>query len=193
MVIFDTKNKTKNTLGTLYLSVSDIDYLIKKYGKSILPKKIEKIIKEYFNDEDYYSNDPCDCSYAFYAIVPINITNKEVEFLKIIKEEIKKGNIFTRKLLTTIPEKIIDSRLDELAIIKKKRELSNEELYMLRSFTLASLIAEVKNDILTILDGWDKDKLYDVCAYKECIDDLKQVGIDSKIYESDYFKLKIKK
>ena len=29
MVIFDTENKRKKDLGVLYLSVSDIDYLIK--------------------------------------------------------------------------------------------------------------------------------------------------------------------
>ena len=48
---------------------------------------------------------------------------------------------------------------------------------------------KIENNYISYVypDKWDVDNLYDVYSYKNLLDDLKDVGIDREIYESDYF------
>lgn len=191
MVIFDTKNKTKNTLGTLYLSFSDLFYLADRIRLENLLKLLpvdfaNKFMKEFveMSAEDYLSHD-------FFLIEKIPISEKQVELLRIIKKEIDEENLFTREQLTTMPEYEVCRSIDET-----QRDLSKmniRKLSRLRSFILAYQILEDKKKAYRILDKWDAENLYDVYEYKTVLDSLKEVGVTSKIYESDYFKLKIKK
>ena len=129
MVIFDTTNNFNNQIkGMLYMSMMDVDYLVQKYQISFLKSRIPLDYVETFEDELEQRKNEYRLSVQYYSILTLGIeTAEDEELLKIIKNEVEQGILFTRSHLQSI------SREDLKDLIKSLGEhfalLSNEELY----------------------------------------------------------------
>ena len=189
VVIFDTTNSFNNQIkGMLYMSMMDVDYLVQKYQISFLKSRIPLDYVETFEDELEQRKNEYRLSVQYYSILALGIeTAEDEELLKIIKNEVEQGNLFTRSHLQSI------SREDLKDLIKSLgdhfAQLSNEELYQLRSYMMSEYIfGEIELANIYV------QQLYENTArrgtldeYKNIISNLRTIGASSEIIESDYF------
>ena len=170
------------------MSMMDVDYLVQKYQTSFLKSRIPLDYVETFEDELEQRKNEDRLSVQYYSILALGIeTAEDEELLKIIKNEVEQGNLFTRCHLQSI------SREDLKDLIKSLRnhfaQLSNEELYQLRSYMMSEYIfGEIELANIYV------QQLYENTArrgtlddYKNIISNLEAIGASSEIIESDYF------
>lgn len=207
MIIFDTtKNYNNGIKGILHMNVSDIEYLLTKYENKTLEAEIVSDYLSYMREtlkesqaENYYGKNFYD-NPAYYRRITLGIeTDEDEKLLKLLKSEVERGNIYTRKMLKNkedIELRIIISKIE----LKKEEELTPEEIYILRSAYMSLYIMEeIKkaNEILPIAQELYDNRGYKAQAeYKTIHDNLVIIGCSTEINESDYFdtdKVKTKK
>ena len=189
MVIFDTTNNFNGQIkGMLYMSMMDVDYLAQKYQISFLKSRIPLDYVEAFEDELEQRKNEYRLSVQYYSILTLGIeTAEDEELLKIIKNEVEQGNLFTRSHLQSISREDLKDLIKSLG--SHLAQLSNEELYQLRSYMMSEYIfneIELANIFV--------QQLYEHTArrgtlddYKNIISNLESIGASSEIIESDYF------
>jgi len=192
MVILDQKNKMygENT-NILYLSFYDIDYLVNKYGIDVLKDKLpDSYIEGFLNVLDLVKDEE-ELSCEYYEIAPLVISYDETELLDIIINEIKEGNMYTKSQIHDLANENLDKKIFEI----KNRELTVENLYKLRTYTLIEYVETARkkarlSDHL-IFDGIEGSmeirKKNAEIAYDNYALILKSVGLNDFITESTYF------
>lgn len=189
MVIFDTTNNFNNQIkGMLHISVMDVDYLMQKYQTPLLKSMIPLDYVETFEDELEQRKNENRLSEQYYSILSLGIeTDEDEELLKIIKNEVEQGNIFTKSNLQSVNREDLEELIKSLK--SNFVQLGNEELYKLRSYMMAEYIF----DVIEVANRYVK-KLYDHTAlpgtldsYKKMVSNLEFMGLSSEIIESDYF------
>lgn len=189
MVIFDTTNNFNNQIkGMLHISIMDVDYLMQKYQTSVLKSIISSDYLEVFENELEQRKNESRLSEQYYSILSLGIeTDEDEELLKIIKNEVEQGNLFTKSNLQSINREHLEEMIKSLK--SNFVQLSNEELYKLRSYMMVEYIF----DIIKVSNIY-VEKLYDHTAlpgtldsYKKIVSNLEFMGLSSEIIESDYF------
>ena len=139
MVIFDTTNNFNGQIkGMLYMSMMDVDYLAQKYQISFLKSRIPLDYVEAFEDELEQRKNEYRLSVQYYSILTLGIeTAEDEELLKIIKNEVEQGNLFTRSHLQSISREDLKDLIKSLG--SHLAQLSNEELYQLRSYMMSDI------------------------------------------------------
>ncbi|HIT21728.1 MAG TPA: hypothetical protein IAB56_01980 [Candidatus Scybalousia intestinigallinarum] len=189
VVIFDTTNNFDNQIkGVLYMSMMDVDYLVQKYQISFLKSRIPLDYIKAFEDELEQRKNEYRLSVQYYSILTLGIeTTEDEELLKIIKNEVEQGNLFTRSHLQSISREDLKNLIKSLG--NRFPQLSNEELYQLRSYMMSEYIfGEIELANIYV------QQLYENTArrgtlddYKNIISNLESIGASSEIIESDYF------
>ncbi len=189
MVIFDTTNNFDNQIkGVLYMSMMDVDYLVQKYQISFLKSRIPLDYIKAFEDELEQRKNEYRLSVQYYSILTLGIeTTEDEELLKIIKNEVEQGNLFTRSHLQSISREDLKNLIKSLG--NRFPQLRNEELYQLRSYMMSEYIfGEIELANIYV------QQLYENTArrgtlddYKNIISNLESIGASSEIIESDYF------
>lgn len=187
MVIYDTKNNYEGRIrGMLYLSLMDVDYLLKKYGEEELKKRLPNDYVDHFINELALRNGYDIISVQYYPVLNVGIeTEADEELLKLIKEEVKQGNLYTKSTLVSIPKEELTLGIN--ALKPKTSLLNNEELYKLRSYMLsvyAQAMIDKANSKVQI--GYETG-YYSGEEFRQIVHDLKAIGASSEIEESDYF------
>lgn len=192
MVIYDTKDNYDGTIkGRLYMSMIDVDYLVKKYGSSELRGMIPEDYVEAFENELKKRERERIFSPQYYAMLPIGIETEEDErLLSLLSQEVEMGNIFAKSQLSSLTIEQLASEIKELNGVKlNPREASLEDIYKLRSFMMAEFI-------ITSIQGFNRsvDKAYLGINIRNSQRDIinnsnnfKALGITSDITESEYF------
>lgn len=189
MVIFDSTNNYDNQIkGMLYLNMMDVDYLMSKYSSETLKAMIPLDYVETFESELKQRLKEDKLSIQYYSILTLGIeTEEDEELLRIIKNEVAEGNLFTKKALQSI-------KREELSDLVSPLEdgvdlLTFVELYKLRSYHMVEFI-------LDSIDKSDRalERLYNhsnmpglLDFYRSINVNLEAIGLSSKIVESDYF------
>lgn len=189
VVIFDTTNNFDNQIkGVLYMSMMDVDYLVQKYQISFLKSRIPLDYIKAFEDELEQRKNEYRLSVQYYSILTLGIeTTEDEELLKIIKNEVEQGNLFTRSHLQSISREDLKNLIKSLG--NRFPQLRNEELYQLRSYMMSEYIfGEIELANIYV------QQLYENTArrgtlddYKNIISNLESIGASSEIIESDYF------
>lgn len=189
MVIFDTTNNFNGQIkGMLYMSIMDVDYLVQKYQIPFLKSIIPLDYVEVFEDELEQRKNEYSLSVQYYSVLRLGIeTAKDEELLKIIKNEVELGNLFTRSHLKSISRADLKNFIESLK--NRVGPLSIEELYQLRSYMMSEFIS----DAIEVANRCVK-RLYDhtalpgtVDSYENIVSNLEFMGASSEIIESDYF------
>ena len=193
MVIFDTTNNFDGRIkGMLYMSIMDVDYLVQKYQIPFLKSRIPLDYVEAFEDELEQRKNEYSLSVQYYSALRLGIESAEdEELLSIIKNEVEQGNLFTRSHLQSISR--ADLKVLILSLLNRFSELSNEELYQLRSYSMSEYIfgaIEVANMYVKQLYEQlykSSDRREAINEYQNIISNLEAMGASSEIIESDYF------
>ena len=189
MVIFDTTNNFNGRIkGMLYMSIMDVDYLVKKYQIPFLKSRIPLDYVEAYKEKKKKKKNEYSLSVQYYSVLPLGIeTAEDEELLSIIKNEVEQGNLFTRSHLQSISRADLKDLIKSLKI--KVGPLSIEELYQLRSYMMSEYIF----DQIELANKYVK-RLYEYSAqrgtldeYQNIISNLEAMGASSEIIESDYF------
>ena len=190
MVIFDNSNTYNGQVkGLLYLNFMDVDYLLTKYGEDELKKKLPHDYVDHFLAEQSRRNGLDKLDVQYYPILYVAIqTDEDEELLRLIKEEVKEGNLYTKSYLTGITVDTLDNEIRRL--LAKKDKLNNEELYALRSYMLSKYV----NDNIDKANEYTKEDqecgaFVHYYEFNQITEDLKKVGASSEIKESDYFSI----
>ncbi len=189
MIIFDTKNNYDGQIkGMLYLSMMDVDYLMKKYGSEDLKKMIPVDYVEHFESELRDREKEDAFSIQYYAILSLGIENENDErLLTLLSQEVEMGNLLTKSQLSKLPEEKLENLIAELQ--EEKEEKSLEDIYRLRSFMMAKFI-------LTSIGDYNKsvERAYqgiglipNQANIIETSKNWKAMGVSSDIEESNYF------
>ncbi|MDE5630605.1 MAG: hypothetical protein K2G03_00890 [Bacilli bacterium] len=192
MVIYDTKdNYGGNIKGMLYMSMMDVDYLVKKYGSGELREMIPEDYVEGFERE--LKDRECEgvFSLQYYSILPIGIETKEDErLLSLLSQEVEMGNLLAKCQLSSLTLEELEKAIEELDDAKlSPDDASLEDIYKLRSFMMAKFI-------IMSIQGYNRsvERAYLginlVNSQKNIMDkahDFEAMGITSDICESDYF------
>ncbi len=189
MVIFDTTNNFNNQIkGMLYISIMDVDYLMQKYQASVLKSMIPSDYVEAFEDELEQRKNEYSLSVQYYSVLRLGIESTEdEELLRLIKNEIEQRNLFTRSHLQSISREDLKELIRTLRI--NLAQLSNEELYKLRSYMMSEYIygaIELANKYVKKLYGHSVLP-GTLDSYQNIISNLEFMGASSEIIESDYF------
>lgn len=190
MVIFDNSNTYNGQVkGLLYLNFIDVDYLLTKYGEDELKKRLPHDYVDHFLAEQTRRIGLDKLDVQYYPILYVAIqTDEDEELLRLIKEEVKEGKLYTKSYLTGIPIETIYDRITKL--LSKKDNLSNEELYELRSYMLSKYV----NDNINRANEYTRDDqeigyFAHFKEFEQITANLKKVGASSEIEESDYFSI----
>ena len=190
MVIFDNSNTYNGQIkGLLYLNFIDVDYLLTKYGEDELKKRLPHDYVDHFLAEQTRRNGLDKLDVQYYPILYVAIqTDEDEELLRLIKEEVKEGKLYTKSYLTGITVDTLDNEIRRL--LAKKDKLNNEELYALRSYMLSKYV----NDNINRANEYTRnDQEIGYFAhfkeFEQITEDLKKVGASSEIKESDYFSI----
>lgn len=190
MVIFDNSNTYNGQIkGLLYLNFMDVDYLLTKYGEDELKKRLPHDYVDHFLAEQSRRNGLDKLDVQYYPILYVAIqTDEDEELLRLIKEEVKEGKLYTKSYLTGITVDTLDNEIRRL--LAKKDKLNNEELYALRSYMLSKYV----NDNINKANEYTKEAqecggFVHYYEFNQITEDLKNVGASSKIKESDYFSI----
>ena len=199
MIIYDTKQNYNNQIkGMLYLSMIDVDYLVSKYSSEDLRKFISQDYLEVFLDELYLISHLKKLSPQYYSVLTLEVVTIEDEnLLYILKEEVKNGNMFTRKQLMEISQEEIEKKLKKFNL-NDLDNMSLEEIYKLRSYRMSKYIYEniaKVNKCEEIMrkeeTGYGVRKVYRYklaeSDYRTIRKNMELLGVASDIYESDYF------
>ena len=220
MVIYDTENNYNGKiLGTLYLSVADAEYLEKKYTTKELYNLISYDYAETIHEEADLASMEGPLSVQYYAAITLGIENERDErLIKILREEILEGNLFTKSSLEGITESVANDLITELLKDKevsfksqikegltrvtyqlKTYDLTLEELYKLRSYEMVKYILRsideanrqrsIMNESIGNYD-FNDEKAYHRANDKllQIIRNLENLGLSGDIKESTYFK-----
>ena len=116
MVIFDTTNNFNGQIkGMLYMSIMDVDYLVQKYQIPFLKSIIPLDYVEVFEDELEQRKNEYSLSVQYYSVLRLGIeTAKDEELLRIIKNEVELGNLFTRSHLKSISRADLKNFIESL-------------------------------------------------------------------------------
>ena len=187
MVIYDTKNNYEGRIrGMLYLSLMDVDYLLKKYGEEELKKRLPNDYVDHFINELALRNGYDIISVQYYPVLNVGIeTEADEELLKLIKEEVKQGNLYTKSTLVSIPKEELTLGIN--ALKPKTSLLNNEELYKLRSYMLSVYAQEMIDKANSKVQIGYETGYYSGEEFRQIVHDLKAIGASSEIEESDYF------
>ena len=187
MVIYDTKNNYEGRIrGMLYLSLMDVDYLLKKYGEEELKKRLPNDYVDHFINELALRNGYDIISVQYYPVLNVGIeTEADEELLKLIKEEVKQGNLYTKNTLVNIPKEELTLGIN--ALKPKTSLLNNEELYKLRSYMLSVYAQEMIDKANSKVQIGYETGYYSGEEFRQIVHDLKAIGASSEIEESDYF------
>jgi hypothetical protein len=190
MVIFDNSNTYNGQVkGLLYLNFMDVDYLLTKYGEDELKKRLPHDYVDHFLIEQSRRDGLDKLDVQYYPILYVAIqTDEDEELLRLIKEEVKEGNLYTKSYLTGITVDTLDNEIRRLHA--KKDKLNNEELYALRSYMLSKYV----NDNIDKANEYTKEAqecggFVHYYEFNQITEDLKKVGASSEIKESDYFSI----
>ncbi len=190
MVIFDNSNTYNGQIkGLLYLNFMDVDYLLTKYGEDELKKRLPHDYVDHFLAEQTRRDGLDKLDVQYYPILYVAIqTDEDEELLRLIKEEVKEGNLYTKSYLTGITVDTLDNEIRRL--LAKKDKLNNEELYVLRSYMLSKYV----NDNIDKANEYTKEAqecggFVHYYEFNQITEDLKKVGASSEIKESDYFSI----
>ena len=190
MVIFDNSNTYNGQVkGLLYLNFIDVDYLLTKYGEDELKKRLPHDYVDHFLAEQTRRIGLDKLDVQYYPILYVAIqTDEDEELLRLIKEEVKEGKLYTKSYLTGISIETIYDRITKL--LSKKDNLSNEELYELRSYMLSKYV----NDNINRANEYTRDDqeigyFAHFKEFEQITANLKKVGASSEIEESDYFSI----
>lgn len=188
MVIFDSTNNFNNQIkGMLHISIMDIDYLMSKYSQTLKTRIPADYVCAFENELERRKNED-KLSEQYYSVLKLGIeTDSDEELLKIIKSEIKQGNLFTKNNLQSIKREDLEDLISQLK--NKNGQLSDEELYKLRSYMMVDFIfnaIETSNRCIEHLYEAPAS-LYTAREYKNNMSDLEAIGLSSNIVESDYF------
>lgn len=190
MVIFDNSNTYNGQVkGLLYFNFMDVDYLLTKYGEDELKKRLPHDYVDHFLAEQSRRNGLDKLDVQYYPILYVAIqTDEDEELLRLIKEEVKEGNLYTKSYLTGITVDTLDNEIRRL--LAKKDKLNNEELYALRSYMLSKYV----NDNIDKANEYTKESqecgwFVHYYEFNQITEDLKKVGASSEIKESDYFSI----
>ncbi len=186
MVIFDNSNTYNGQIkGLLYLSFIDVDYLLTKYGEDELKKRLPHDYVDHFLSEQSRRNGLDKLDPILYVAIQ---TDEDEELLRLIKEEVKEGKLYTKSYLTGITVDTLDNEIRRL--LAKKDKLNNEELYALRSYMLSKYV----NDNINRANEYTRDDqeigyFAHFKEFEQITANLKKVGASSEIKESDYFSI----
>lgn len=193
MVIYDTKNNYGGRIkGMLYMSMMDVDYLVKKYGSMELREMIPEDYVEGFERElnDRVREDVL--SRQYYSILPIGIeTENDERLLSLLSQEVEMGNLFAKSQLSALTLEQLEEELANLEDVKLDiEEASLEDIYKVRSYMMARFI-------ITSVENYNRsvEGAYLGISMINCqkniinkIQDFEAMGITSDIIESEYFK-----
>lgn len=198
MVIYDKNNNNGGlSKGTLYLSIMDIDYIVLKYGISYLFEQLPEDYVECFINELKSREKEDKLSIQYYPTLQLGIeTEEDTRLLEIISEEVKNGNLCTKKELQSLSLEELEKRLSDMEYVKQNiNSATLEEIYRYRSYEMSKFIINCINDSNLLVS-----KMYEAQAngnvrhhnnlYKEyCanVENLQFIGVSSDIQESDYF------
>ena len=189
MVIFDTTNNYNNQIkGMLHMSIMDVDYLMQKYQAPFLKSMTSVDYVKIFEDELKQRKNEDKLSEQYYSILSLGIeTDKDEELLKIIKNEVEQGNLFTKSTLQAINHHDLKNSIKSLT--DNADRLDNENLYKLRSYMMVECICDAIEKAKTY-----EERLYNhtatpgvLSSYENIVSNLEAMGLSSKITESDYF------
>ena len=186
MIFYDTDNyKNTKAKGMLYISLMDVDYLIEKYGLDDLKKDIPNDYIDYMDEELKKISDRDLLDISYYGALQMGIeTEKDENLLELIRKEVQNGNLFPKKQLKKLSKDELETLIQELI---KQDELTDEDLYKLRSYQMAVYIIDQitrANDMQ--ISGYTEGG-FDVKKYKTIISNLDAIGLNSNIKESTYF------
>ena len=189
MVFYDTENTNKSFKGMLYISLMDVDYLVDKYGIDNLKMDVPNDYVEYMEEEleRIKNNEPFDI--AYYGALQMGIQTEEDEkLLEILKKEVQEGNLFSKKQLTKLKKEELDLLINELF---RHSELSNEELYKLRSYQMVEYIIDKIKEAKDIeISGYEEGN-FNYNKYKTITNNLHAIGLASNVKESNYFDVEV--
>lgn len=193
MIIYDTKNNFDGRIkGMLYMSMMDVDYLVKKYGVPELKEMIpEDYVDGFINELDARQEEKL-LSPQYYSILPLGIeTERDEKLLSLLSQEVEMGNLFTKGQLSSITLEELEKRIEDLEDARLcPEEASLEDLYKLRSFMMARFI-------ITSIESYNHsvEMAYLGTTIINCqrnilnrSHDFEAMGITGNIEESEYFK-----
>ena len=192
MVIYDTKDNFDGSIkGRLYMSMIDVDYLVKKYGSSELRGMIPEDYVEGFERELERREGELLFSPQYYAILPIGIeTDTDERLLSLLSQEVEMGNIFAKSQLSSLTLEQLEKEINALEDVRMNPDAASlEDIYKLRSFMMAEFI-------ITSIHSFDRSvrKAYMGINIVNCERDIlnrshdfEAMGITSDISESEYF------
>jgi hypothetical protein len=186
MVIFDTENyKNMPAKGMLYLNLMDVDYILKKYGIDNLKKDIPEDYIDYMVEQlDIIdASDVLDMSY--YGVLNMGIETEEDEkLLELLRSEVQDGNLLPKNKINKLKEDELNKLIEESFNID---ELSEEELYKLRSYQMAKYVLKSLKKAKEIeLRGYE-DGYFEYNKYNMIVSNLRNMGLDGSIKDSNYF------
>lgn len=195
MVIYDTNNNYNGRInGRLYMSMIDVDYLVKKYGISELRSMIPKDYVEAFERELESREGKLIFSPQYYSILPIGIeTESDERLLSLLSQEVESGNIFAKSQLSSLSLEQLEKEIKALEDVRvNPSEASLEDIYKLRSFMMAEFILmnidgynrSVEKAYGAYLDINKKDAKKDIITINK---NFEAMGITGDITESEYF------
>lgn len=186
MIFYDTDNyKNTKAKGMLYISLMDVDYLIEKYGLDDLKKDIPNDYIDYMDEELKKISDRDLLDISYYGALQMGIeTEKDENLLELIRKEVQNGNLFPKKQLKKLSKDELETLIQELI---KQDELTDEDLYKLRSYQMAVyIIDQITRAHDMQISGYTEGG-FDVKKYKTIISNLDAIGLNSNIKESTYF------
>ncbi len=189
MVIYDTNNNFNNSIkGMLHISMMDVDYLVHKYQLPGLKEMIPSDYVDAFESELEERKNEGQLSEQYYAILSLGIeTDEDEELLRIIKSEVEQGNLFTKSDLQSIKRKDLEDLINPLK--SRESELSDEELYKLRSYLMDKYIIESIEKANRNLEAFKQFRSYTYSnSYNTIVTNLESIGLSKDIVELDYFK-----
>lgn len=192
MVIYDTKNNYDGMIkGRLYISMLDVDYLVKKYGTSTLREMIPEDYVDAFEKELKARERERILSPQYYAILPIGIENEDDErLLSLLSQEVEMGNMLTKSQLSSLTLEELEEKMESLESVKlRPKDASIEDLYKLRSYQMSEFIMtsiqSFNNSVRRAYLGVGiQNSERDIINRSK---DFEAMGITSDIEESDYF------
>lgn len=186
MVIYDNVScKGTEFRGILYMNAFDADYLIKKYGVNGLKEAIPYDYIDLLDENVKMPQSVDQFSEYYYPLLNLGIqTDEDENLLKLIKSEVKQGNMFTRKKLISIPCATLPDRIAEL---EEKGISSLEDIYKKRSYQLSKWINQKMELVRKIEAEGYESGYFDYNEFSRTTHNLKAVGASSNIIDSDYF------
>lgn len=192
MVIYDTNDNYDGSIkGRLYISMMDVDYLVKKYGSSELRDLMPEDYVEGFERELQMRENERTFSPQYYAALPIGIENSDDErLLSLLSQEVEMGNLLTKSQLSSLTLEQLEKEIEELDDVKwSPDDASLEDVYKLRSYMMAEFIIRsaqsynrcVQKAYLGISIGNCEREIMNRSK------DFETMGITANISESEYF------